>query len=668
MKVLSRALVASLISLAALASGLSFEARAAATTNAPADVIAVADFFKNSQLTQATLSPDGKHVALLVVDSNGRLMLAVTAVDVIAPKVLVRYANADVGTFNWVNNQRLVYSLADRKVARSDEDAGPGLFAIDIDGGNQRQLISRHFSGERQVTRMLSVFHYFHSEIHEKDTNDIYVVEVSAQDASRRTTYNLLRLNTRTGQTALISKPGEVVKWLVDKTGVPRIVLTYENSRLATYLKDDVSGKWRKLFDSGDAILGDGIEPELIGPDGRLYVTALEGKDLRALYRYNLEKNQIEAEPLIALDGYDYNGEMVFNKSNNKILGVHYNTDAPGTLWFDDDYKRIQKKVDERFPGKSNRISIRTEGDSDTVLVRSFSDVDPGTSLLYNHKTDKVTILGPVRPWIKPAQMSYQDLVKYKARDGLTIPAYLTLPKGQTKNLPMVVLVHGGPNARGGYWGWDPAVQFLASRGYAVLQPEFRGSKGYGANHEKLGWKQWGLTMQDDVTDGTKWAIAQGIADPKRICIAGASYGGYATLWGLIKEPDLYQCGISWVGVTDMSLLYTLTESDSDDDTEKFFLPLKVGDLKKDAAQLKATSVVENAAKLKRPLILAYGGSDRRVPVEHGKRLMSALKGHNSQVQWIVYPEEGHGWTQLKNNVDFWTRVEKLLAETTGKK
>jgi dipeptidyl aminopeptidase/acylaminoacyl peptidase len=300
-------------------------------------------------------------------------------------------------------------------------------------------------------------------------------------------------------------------------------------------------------------------------------------------------------------------------------------------------------------------------------MVYSMADTDPGTYRMYNHKTGTFTLLGQPRPWIKPEQMATQDFFKFKARDGLEIPSYLTLPKGQKKNLPMVVMVHGGPNVRGEGWGWNPEAQFLASRGYAVLQMEFRGSTGYGYKHESLGYKQWGLTMQDDITDGTKWAIAQGIADPKRICIAGASYGGYATVMGLIKEPELYQCGISWVGVTDISLLYTLTQSDSNDDTERYFLPKKVADLKKDAEQIKATSAVENAAKLKAPLILAYGGSDARVPTEHGERLKTAMKGANPNLEWIVYPEEGHGWVRLKNNVDFWTRVEKFLNRFTWK-
>jgi dipeptidyl aminopeptidase/acylaminoacyl peptidase len=634
-------------------------------------LIPVGDFFKAPQFSKAQLSPDGKYVAMLVADSNDRLLLAVTAVDVIAPKVLVRYTNVDVGQFYWVNNRRLVYGLADSRSGLGDTHVGSGLYAVDIDGENKRQLINRGgdalSTGTNIKSRILSQYFGFSSTIAVKDTNDVYVTEFIPSGTTRRNTFNLHRLDTVTGIASLIKGPGEVEQWLVDRSGVPRLTMVLEKGKRVAYLKDNKTEQWRKLFES-DSDDEEGIEPGFFGTDGNLYVTAYQGKDTRSLYRYDVASNKIEAEPVVSLDGYDYNGLVIFNQTNKKILGFHYETDAPGTLWLDEGYKQIQKKIDDLLPGKVNRISIRTEGDSDTVLVYSFADADPGSIMLFNHKTDKITVLGQTRPWIKPQQMAYQDAIKYKARDGLTIPGYLTLPKGNGKNLPMVVLVHGGPNVRGEHWGWNPEAQFLASRGYAVLQVEFRGSTGYGLKHEKLGWKQWGLTMQDDVTDGTQWAIAQGIADPKRICIAGASYGGYATLLGLIREQNLYQCGIAWVAVTDLSYRYTITWSDSNDDVTDYYLPKKVGDFKKDAEQFKATSAVVNAAKLTQPLILAYGGVDRRVPLEHGTRLREALKGHNPNVQWILYNDEGHGWTQLNNNVDFWTKAENLLADTTQKK
>ncbi|HZV65025.1 MAG TPA: prolyl oligopeptidase family serine peptidase, partial [Telluria sp.] len=241
------------------------------------------------------------------------------------------------------------------------------------------------------------------------------------------------------------------------------------------------------------------------------------------------------------------------------------------------------------------------------------------------------------------------------------IPAYLTVPAGAKKNLPMVVLVHGGPWLRGGTWSWNPEVQFLASRGYVVLQPEFRGSAGFGSRHFQAGWKQWGLAMQNDVADGARWAIASGLADPKRICIAGGSYGGYSALMGLINDPELFKCGIEWAGVTDIDLMYSVHWSDIPDDYKRHGMPALVGDRIGDAAQLKAASPLENAARIRQPLLMAYGGWDLRVPIVHGEKFRDAVRQRNNKVEWVVYPDEGHGWRKPENQVDFWTRVEAFL-------
>jgi dipeptidyl aminopeptidase/acylaminoacyl peptidase len=234
----------------------------------------------------------------------------------------------------------------------------------------------------------------------------------------------------------------------------------------------------------------------------------------------------------------------------------------------------------------------------------------------------------------------------------------------------MVVLVHGGPFVRGTEWGWDPDAQFLASRGYLVVEPEFRGSTGYGRKLMTAGFKQWGLKMQDDIADAARWAVAQGMADAKRICIAGGSYGGYATLMGLVKDPDLYKCGINAAGVTDIELMYTGTWLNSDDmsvNWKKYGMPLMVGDRVKDAQQLRDTSPLHQAAKIRQPLLMAYGGADQRVPLYHGKKFLDAVRaGGNQQVEWIEYPTEGHGWFLPENRIDYWTRVEKFLDRHIG--
>jgi dipeptidyl aminopeptidase/acylaminoacyl peptidase len=254
-------------------------------------------------------------------------------------------------------------------------------------------------------------------------------------------------------------------------------------------------------------------------------------------------------------------------------------------------------------------------------------------------------------------------MVRIAARDGLSIPVHVTRPVGQSGAAPMVVLVHGGPWVRGGEWGWDEESQFLASRGYVVIEPEFRGSTGYGDKLYRASFKQWGLAMQDDVADAAQWAVKQGYADPKRVCIAGASYGGYATLMGLIRNPELFRCGVEWVGVTDIELMYSIQWSDASENWKGYGIPVLVGDRVKDAEQLAATSPLKLAGKLTQPLLMAYGGEDLRVPIEHGLKMRNALRGHNKNVEWIDYPSEGHGWTLQANDIDFWTRVEKFLDQ-----
>lgn len=232
-----------------------------------------------------------------------------------------------------------------------------------------------------------------------------------------------------------------------------------------------------------------------------------------------------------------------------------------------------------------------------------------------------------------------------------------------TQPRPAVVLVHGGPWSRGGAWRWDPDAQFLATRGYVVIEPEFRGSTGYGNKHYRDGWKQWGQRMQDDVTDALKFAVDKGWVDPKKVCIAGASYGGYSALMGIAKTPEQYKCAVAWVAVSDPRLMYTVHWSDISDRSKLFSMPDMVGDLEKDAPMLKANSPVELAPRMKTPLLLAYGAKDWRVPIVHGEKMRAALTDAGNPPVWVVYDDEGHGWHRTRNKVDFWTRVERFLSQ-----
>lgn len=631
---------------------------------APAADVPVSAFFEHAAFSDAALSPDGSTVAMLYAPNGGRMRLAVMDVKTHKIDVIVAPSEVDVISFNWVNDTRLTYSLGDRTIGDGQQRLGPGLYAVDRDGTDLRELISRKRLSNEKNKNLLPPHTSFFAVAGKRDTDDIFVLQPAFRNDDLEAV-NLMRLNTRTGRATTLMRPPRVLQWYLDQDGEPRLAASQDGPETVMNYLDPQTGKWRPLtrFDSWS---GKGsFEPQAFGPDGTLYVSTENGQDKRALYSYDLKAGKLSAEPMVVLPEHDFEGALVMNDA--KLLGVVTQGETPASHWFDLQLQTAQADIDARLPDAANVLQPARRAKEGILLVRSFSDTSRGNLYLYNLQSKELTLFGKAAPRLDPARMSYKHPVKYTARDGLSIPAYLTLPKGvPPKNLPMVVLVHGGPSVRGGYWGFNPQVQFLASRGYAVLEPDFRGSTGYGRKHEMAGWRQWGLAMQTDVADGAKWAAAKGFADPKRICIAGASYGGYATLMGLVNDPDIFKCGISWVGVTDINLLYSVTWGDLSEEARKYQLPNWIGDREKDAAQLKATSPIELAARIKRPLIVAYGGSDNRVPIVHGTKFYSAVKSHNPDVEWIEYVDEGHGWRSVKTNVDFWGRVETFLNKHIG--
>lgn len=629
-------------------------------------------FFGNPELAQVNLSPDGKFLGMLVATKH-RVQLAVMDLNTKTPKIIAGFSNVDIAEFHWINNQRLVYSTEDNQTAEGENKFFPGLFAVNRDGTESRTLVERlyqpRFTTGTGIKKRILPANTFFLDVENTDTSDnIFVIQSEWDAVYDFKAFKLLKLNTMTGQVESYDRPGDTKQWLIDQTGVPRLNVTHQDGKSGVFYRDPTDEKWRKLAEFS-SYTEQQFRPYDFGPDGSLYVISNTGRDTNALFKYDLKKNALDPQPLVSVNGYDFSGSLIFDHANKSLVGIHYQDDASGTLWLSEQMKQLQKTVDELLPTTINRLSFGSKGQNQHVLVKAYSDVHPASFFLYDVVSKNLISIGSTHPSIEPKQMSTQDMLRYKARDGLDIPAYLTLPVGANKkNLPMVVLVHGGPYMRGSSWGWDPQVQFLASRGYAVLQPEFRGSTGFGFQHFHAGWKQWGLAMQDDIADGAKWAIAQGIADPKRICIAGASYGGYATLMGLAKNPELFQCGINWVGVTDMNLMYESSWSnDASADWQQFGMPVLIGDKVKDAAQLKATSPIQIAEKITQPILLAYGRADRRVPIAHGTRFRDAVRAQNKNVEWIEYPEEGHGWSLVENRVDFWARVEKFLEKNIGK-
>lgn len=619
-------------------------------------------FFRSPQMLGATLSPDGTRLAMCTVAPHGRAVLTVLELATMAPTVAYSSDGADVDRVVWVNNTRLAFTLADREVPDGQQDSAPGLFAVNYDGSEFRQLVERQGIAVRNASssRNLEPWNTFLlGSTYGKTGDDVFAARPESFEGKDVGYIKLIRLNTRKGRADEVDGPKHSINWWLDSGGELRVAMTRKDEKGALRWKEPATGNW-KVLDEFNAYTGGAMHVRHIGSDGKLYIAARRNADKEALWLLDLATGSWSAQPLMQSDLFDINPRVI--ATQDKVLGYRYHTDREQVQWLEPELQTLQKQIDKVLPRTVNRLTFPWQGNAPWVLIEASSDVQPWMSFLFNRETKQFTRVGGMRPDIDPKKMAGKELVRITARDGRIVPAWLTVPQGaDRKNLPMVVLVHGGPFGPGSHWQWEAETQFLAARGYAVLQPEFRGTQGFGDAHYKAGWKQWGKAMQTDVADATRWVIAQGIADPRRIAIAGASYGGYATLMGLVRDADLFRCGVAWAGVTDLDMLYTVRWDDISDDYKKQGVPKLLGDRTLDAVDLKENSPLTHAINIKQPLLLAYGDKDKRVPLVHGEKFRRAVQAVNSQVEWVVYPDEGHGWRLPANNVDFWNRVARFL-------
>ncbi len=639
------------------------------------------EFLRAPTLEAAKLSPSGRHMAATrYVDSIQRHALVLVNLDgERQARVLAAHRDADVASFHWVSGDRLVYTLGDRKASYFHTE-GAGLYAIGIEpDASAKVLIKRRWDefGEANVTGQavhakvrdtaLDPTHRFHSVV--RDGSGKVLVVRGNFTGDELTSTVLMRMDTATGRSEVVSKgaPERVTEWLSDASGTPRVAVGTQGDRSLTYYRANADAEWRVLRESPAYGLDlDGYEVLAVGEGDKLFIRQAADDKGNHTVLATQPAGEAEAKPQVVLSapGYDYQGRLV--RQGDRVVGLHFLTEAWGSHWFDPTMKAAQQKVDQLLGSTVNVLDCGACADPKRVLVWAFSDRQPGVYYLYDVATQKIEPVSATRPWIKPPEMAAMAVERVPARDGLPIPLYVTLPRQAKGPSPTVVLVHGGPFVRGAEWTWDAEAQLLAAQGYAVLQPEFRGSLGYGVALTKAGFKQWGQGMIDDIADVTRWAIAKGHADPKRICLMGGSYGGYATLMGLARYPELFRCGVESFGVTDLNLLYTSAWSDATAGIRQHYLPERMGDRVKDAAMLAADSPVNRAEQIKQPLLMLHGRQDRRVPIEHGDRMHAALAKHNAQVQRKVYADEGHGIAGEANRLDYWTRVAQFLTTQLG--
>lgn len=618
--------------------------------------------FKLPQYHSMQLSPDGEHIAALV-PGNGRQNIAVINTKTRKAVPVTGLTERDVVAVRWINSKRLLYSTGSLGI-RDEYGGGGGLYAIDRDGSDFRMVGDG--GNERMARGMHLLVRFLRVVATLPDESDDFIAQEVEIDEREAKPGALVRVDSRSGRRTPVSfgKPESAADetWIADYQGVGRVFVASSEGRARIYYRKAKDAPWVKL-DDFSIFSGEHWMPLAVGEDGRtFYVTSWKGRDKGAIVLYDPETRTF-GEVLAAHPQVDLS-ELV--RSAGKVIGVNYEADKGGTAWFDDELARIQDGIDRALPATVNRLS--GSRDRSRFIVTSRSDVKPASFYLFDRSTGKLEWLADASPWIDPKTMSPVRAVRYKARDGLEIPGYLTVPRSSPgRKLPMVVMIHGGPWVPGDSWYYNPEVQFLASRGYAVLQPNFRGTTRYGWKHFSSSFKQWGLAMQDDITDGVKWAVEQGVADPGRICIYGASYGGYAAMMGLAKTPELFKCGINYVGVTDLNLFATAHWSDfANSEFVKYGMKAMVGDLEGDLERLKTTSPVEMAARITSPVFMAYGAADRRVVPEHGTRMKAALEKRGAKPLWMMVDGEGHGFREMKNQASFYGAMEKFLAEHIG--
>ena len=635
---------------------------AAPALDKPAAALPAEVFVDPTDMSEPVLSPNGDALAILVRNPAGRRQLAVidiTNPDALKMNIAARAGDLDIYYASWVDDTRLFFYTGHENESLGDHRGG-GIFAVDRDGNKPRRLQ-----------------HSVSGSLHDGSGDVIGYRSSGGECQGNRARWHCeggyfvpQRLDTRTDVAHPLTSPplpDNPQEWIIDGNGHVLGAMTSHEGLTRLMVPQEPGAPWKRVVEFDDLKSPDAFAIEGVGADGRVYVTHTPpgAGGTNNLYTIDLSTGKLSAQPVVDIKGFDFEGSLVEDWHAHRVLGVNYAADADGTAWFDPQMNALQARVDAALPGRVNMLNAASCGCAPRLLVTSWSDRQPAQFYLFDRASGELTLIGGTRPNIPAASMARTSFEHVTTRDGHDLPVYVTRPNGKGP-WPTVVVVHGGPYLRGWDWKWDGESQFLASRGYLVVKPESRGSTGYGQDWFKAGFRQWGLKMQDDVADATIWAAKKGLADPARICIEGGSYGGYATLMGLVRYPELYRCGIASAAVTDLSMLYNVWWSDEPDAAKLYGLPVMVGDREKDAAQFDDTSPLKQAARITRPLMLAHGGLDRRVPMEHAKSLRDALEANHAPLTWVFYSDEGHGWSNPANRADWFRRMETFLAANIG--
>ena len=604
---------------------------------ATAKELPITSFSQLPSYTNPKLSPSGNQIAYISNIQEPEVAL-LTYLDLLSreKKYLVKSDNEEVkiNWFNWANEKTLIVSIWFAGSRYGIDTTETRLMAIDVDGDsiNQRLLVQPLGSARNYSQFQDNVLSYL------PDDPEHILVGLDFDKPNQPSVYKV-NVNTTRKKRIERGKLG-IRSWLVDRQGNLRVgkTLDFETGESSIRARTGEGKKWEKIFEY-NALEEPAITPLGFGLDPNILYYREYRNDKLALFKLNLttkEKTLVYAD-----ENYDVDGSLLYSRKSGDVIGIRHRKSPNGRIYWDKSFENFQQSINKVLPDTHNYL-VDFSADENVYILYTENGYTPGTYFLGNRKEKTLDLLFEEYPELNPDVLTAHKLVKYKARDGYEIEGYLTTPKGfEGQKIPTILHPHGGPGARENS-GFDYWTSFFTNRGYAVFRPNFRGSTGYGYAFAQSQMKGWGLTMQDDLTDAANWLIDQGVADAERICIVGASYGGYAAAMAAVKTPDLFKCAISFAGVSSLKELV----SESRHYTNNTFVKNQIGDKSRD---LKARSPYYQAEKVTIPMLFLHGEKDRVVDVKQSRMMVKKLRKLNKDVDYIEL-EDGDHYLSLQKN------------------
>jgi dipeptidyl aminopeptidase/acylaminoacyl peptidase len=627
---------------------------------AASDLVPVQDFARRPQLSMPRLSPTGEYLAVSMDDDTGdsHALVIYKVSDMTSPVSMLRLPKFELPVgIKWVSATRLIVEKG-KEYGSVDKPFSTGeILATDFDGTHQDYLFGpKVMLGKRASTRPMDRGWGSVAGVPEQ-ANDHFFMSARMWDSEDHSWLYDVDATKNTRHLAGDIDVGNL-DFMVGADGQAHFAFG-NNSNFNYVVYHHQSNGWAPL---SAAQVGDHFRPIRVAPDSRhIYAYYSVGGEAQAL----VEQDETGADRrTLAKDDFGSMDDLMWTPSPKKPFAAVSATGIPKAIYTDSALPsaKLHMALSLKFPGEFVDF-INYSEDGGELLFSVSSDKDPGTYYLIDTQHYKVRKLFSAEAWIDPAKMAERRPMRFKASDGTELEAILTVPRGQDlANLPMVLLPHGGPHGVSDNWFFDEDAQFLASRGYLVLQVNYRGSGGRGYNFTTSGYLKWGTRIQADLIDGVKWAEAEHYADPTRVCVFGASFGGYSAMMTAIRAPDVFKCAVGYAGIYDLRMMYEKGDI-QEEKSGRSYLQTVIG---RNDADLDANSPDKLADKIQVPVLLVHGEDDKRAPFAQAKAMRAALEAAHKPYEWLSKPGEGHGFYNEQNNIEFYTRLQTFIAKYIG--